>query len=194
MKKINIFELRRGIFHALCGLFLVFMILLVPYTRAVLLSLIFIGTLVIMISKKIKIPGISNVIKLFERKEEKYPGITAIFYMISAFLTLQFFKQDIAMASIIILAIGDPMAGFVGRNFGKIKIFRQKHLEGTLAGFIASGLLACIFVPWNIAFFGAGVGMIVELFSVPIFFNKKIDDNLTIPIISGLAMYLASII
>jgi dolichol kinase len=80
-------------------------------------------------------------------------------------------------------------AAIIGKKFGHTKILANKSLEGSLACFVAC-LVIGLFVAWlfpahltlQIIVIGALTATIVELFSL------WIDDNLTIPLISGLVM------
>jgi len=70
---------------------------------------------------------------------------------------------------------------------------KKKLIEGTIAGIILSFVGAVIFVNYKEAFFGAVIGMIVESIELR-YKNFVVNDNLTIPLFSGLAIYLLRII
>ena len=82
------------------------------------------------------------------------------------------------------------MATTVGEHFGKTKIVGGKSLEGTLAFFaaaIGSGILLSLTalpLPFGLLLVGAAVAAAVEVLPLPL------NDNLTIPVISGGAMEL----
>jgi dolichol kinase len=73
-------------------------------------------------------------------------------------------------------------------KFGKTRIpfNKGKNLEGTFFGFLFVFLGAMIFVDPTRALVAAVVGMLVEALPSPI------NDNLTIPLASGLAVALIS--
>jgi len=95
------------------------------------------------------------------------------------------------IAAISFLALGDTAAAIVGLSFGRVKIFR-KTLEGTLAG-----LLVCVGVarvvsvlpgldfPLGIGILGAVSASVVE--ALPI----EVNDNVVIPLLSGMVMMIA---
>jgi dolichol kinase len=100
--------------------------------------------------------------------------------------------REIAVA-LVILAVADPVAGFVGRRYGKVRLLANRTLEGTTA-FVVSGLL----VGWAlqlllfqgdwwqaglVALTAAVFSALAELFSV-----RLLDDNLTIPLAAALAV------
>ncbi len=120
----------------------------------------------------------------------------ASYILCAAVVSIFFFKQNIAALVMIYTSVGDTFAVFIGTYFGKNTIyshrnsdgsFRKKTIEGTSAFFI-SALLAGFLVPsipvlWN--FIGASLATAVECFS---FF---IDDNFTVPIVTGVVLQLA---
>jgi dolichol kinase len=105
--------------------------------------------------------------------------------LISAYL----YDLPILAYAVAFLAIGDVAATNVGRRFGTIKLWGGRSLQGTL-GFIVFASLAglvisALFYPlpvWMILL-GASVAAVVEI--APFGLN----DNLTIPVISGGSMW-----
>jgi diacylglycerol kinase (CTP) len=120
--------------------------------------------------------------QLAGRKEEEGPN-ASFFYAVSLLIAVLLFEPLIAMGAIISLAVGDPIAGIVGTMFGRIRV-RGKAVEGAIANLAVSYLLIQLIVPspW-IALAGALAGAAIELLPIP-----KVDDNLSVPIVSGLAM------
>lgn len=111
------------------------------------------------------------------------------YWLLSCLLLLLFFDINIAYASILILAIGDTTAGFVGRHMGRTKnpLNQKKTIEGTLAFFSTALFAAMLFVSTPTALIVAFVSAIVE--ALPL----KINDNLTVPLSAGLVLYLISL-
>ena len=94
--------------------------------------------------------------------------------------------MDIAVFALLIMTVSDAVAALVGSYFGKRKIF-NKTFEGTLAGIIV-GILLCFLVPTipvMIAVIGVIAGMSVELLPL------RLNDNLSIPLVSGGIMHIA---
>ncbi len=114
------------------------------------------------------------------------------FYLLGVGLSLLLFDERIALLSTLFLIFADPLSSLVGGIYGKEKILPNKSLEGTLT---------CFIVCYSIGFFylkilgitdshlvlfclaGGVFGALSELVSA-----FKIDDNLTIPVISGLGL------
>jgi len=127
------------------------------------------------------------------RESEKNSISGLPFYALGCSLSLFLFEEKIAILSILFLIFSDPISSFVGILHGKHKILPNKSLEGSCAGFIVCYMLALTYGLYYGAYgFGllgfsllAGlIGSVSELFSV------NIDDNLTIPLISGFGLTL----
>jgi diacylglycerol kinase (CTP) len=126
------------------------------------------------------------------RRSEK-EGLSGLpFYALGVSLALFFYRRDIAILSVMFLVFSDPLSSFFGVLYGKDKIMPNKSLQGAVAGFFTCYLISLFYI-MNHAVLGhqmlvyavcAGViGALSELVSA---FN--IDDNLTIPVLSGLGM------
>lgn len=112
--------------------------------------------------------------------------IRPAYFAIGIILALAIYPNAIAYASICIGAIGDSVAAIVGGRFGRHRIVKRKTAEGFAAGLTCAFLLASLFVSPLIALLGAVGGMIMELIDMP-------DDNLTMPIVAGALMALATL-
>jgi glycerol-3-phosphate acyltransferase PlsY len=121
------------------------------------------------------------------RPSEKRTFTGSSYYLLGIFLALLIFPKPIAEASMFILIIGDTMAAFVGTMWGRTKIW-GKSLEGSLAFLVSSCAILALLgrVGMHVAVVGALVATVVELLPL------SINDNLTIPISSGVSMYLVS--
>ena len=188
-------ELGRQIIHLIVGVVSVILIYTGFLTSISILALIVIGILASFICKRTWLPGFSFFLKHFERGKEKvnFPGKGLIFFFIGVLLVVKLFDQDIALASIMILALGDSISHLVGAKYGKLKnIFNWKSnklIEGTLAGTFAGFLGAIIFVSWPMAFIASFVAMVAEVIKID-FNDNTLDDNLVVPLIAGTVMFL----
>ncbi|MCX6709610.1 MAG: hypothetical protein NTV63_01480 [Candidatus Woesearchaeota archaeon] len=140
-----------------------------------------------------RIPFVGWFLDKFERKEQmkKLPGKGALSLFFGVLLTIKLFPENIAYASIMILAIGDPVSHFVGKIFGRIKTpwNRIKMIEGNLAGAVVSGIAASALVNPLFAFIASFSALLVE--TIEIKMNEKIiDDNIILPLTAGTAMLL----
>jgi dolichol kinase len=104
----------------------------------------------------------------------------------------------LAALGVVVLGVGDPAAGYVGRRFGRVRLVNGRSLEGSLA-FLGAALAVAVPTAWvlgghlaPLAWVGAAVaasvaGAVAELFS------RRLDDNFTIPLsaAAGAALALA---
>ena len=107
----------------------------------------------------------------------------ALFHLISCLATILLFDKRVASASIFVLAISDPLSAIVGSKWGRRSLY-GKSAEGTGAFFFSAlVVLACFSFKWPGLILVAGAASAAELFS-----SKFVDDNLTIPTVTALAL------
>ncbi len=124
---------------------------------------------------------------LFLKEKERNKFSTIILFFIGILLPMMFFEARIAMAAVLFLIYGDFFAEYIGTKFGRTKIFRKKSLEGSLACFVSCFIIGLILnMGWSLILVGSFAATLSELYSRLI----KLDDNLTIGVISGLIMSL----
>ena len=121
--------------------------------------------------------------------------ITGIpFYMASCLFAYLIFPYHITILSILYLAFGDPFSSFFGVLYGRNKIFPNKSLQGTLGGFLVCFLVTILYLhlagvaPEKIlvlSILGGFAGSFAELLPL------NVDDNFSIPVVSGLLMLVA---
>ena len=196
-KKMTGFELNRQIFHMFLGITVVLLLRYGFVNKNIILALILAGLILSFLSAKIKIPVIYDILQKFERKKDmqKFPGKGIIFYFIGIYISLLLFPKEVAMASIMILALGDSVSHLYGLHYGKIKhpLSNTKFFEGTIAGFVAGFIGALIFLPWFEAFFASLAAMVVEAVDIKIG-AEQVDDNLIIPVVAGAVVWLIRLI
>lgn len=131
---------------------------------------------------------------LVERKEtiQKFPGKGAITLFLGSGITAAIFEREVAVAAILILAVGDSVSHLAGRLIGRIKhkrpFIEEKMVEGTFIGFIfAAAAAAMLILAWQ-AIAAAAAGMIVEALHLRIG-KIRIDDNLTVPLVAAAVLW-----
>ena len=135
-----------------------------------------------------RLPIITSFTLRMSRPEETARFIIRPIYLaVGIILALVLFPTRIAYASICIVAVGDPVAAYVGRKVGRTPVRKKKTLEGLAAGFMASFLLASLIVYPVVALVGSAGAILMELLDIP-------DDNLTMPIAAGALMMLATLV
>ena len=190
--KIKELELKRKVMHVLVGITGLFILIYTPITPFIIFMILVIGVLVSFLSLKVKIPVIWFFLNNFERDEDlkKLPGRGIIFAVVGSLLALKLFPEDIALASIAILTFADPISYLVGK-LGNTKSFidNRKNIEGNIAGFLISSLIAMFFVHPVLALSGALAAMLFESLIIEVQ-RMEIDDNLVIPLAAGTTMLL----
>jgi dolichol kinase len=117
-------------------------------------------------------------------EEEHLLGSTH--YMIAALLSVVVFDREIAIASLAFLVLGDALAAIVGKRFGTPRYW-GKSPQGSIACFAVCLLVGVpILGSWTMALLGAAAATIAEALPSPL------DDNMRVPIFSGIAMQLAT--
>lgn len=186
MKKLERMEFRRQVFHLLLGLVIVTLLLFGIITKEFLILVLIIGGIFSLISMKYNVPVISWLLKIFDRENVKFPGEGAFYYILGCTLALHVFSFNIALASIMILALGDSFSHILGKQYGQ-KRFGVKTLIGTSVGMFFGFFGALVFVSFSMAFFGAAISMLIEAIELRVK-GYLLDDNILIPLVSGLVM------
>ncbi len=110
----------------------------------------------------------------------------ATYLLISCLLSILILPGEMAYLTMMFLIVGDASATIIGILHGK-RFWKgsRKSLEGSLAIFIVSFSIALFYSNFLIfALIGALMATLAELSTIPI------NDNLKIPLFSGLGMYL----
>jgi dolichol kinase len=192
-------ELRRQTIHAAGILTLIPMYLLPREQTTLILGAIVLGILSLTIyrghrtrlHKHIAIEQLflfenwfEKQIMKFERPGE-FPLRGALLFYVGVFVAFELFPVSIAAAATAVLAAGDSVSTVVGRSWGrhKLPINRDKSWEGSAAFFIGA-----LFV---LTFFANPVkALMVAVAATAVEAAPWMDDNLTIPLATGLALLL----
>ncbi|MBU0983796.1 MAG: phosphatidate cytidylyltransferase [candidate division Zixibacteria bacterium] len=127
-----------------------------------------------------------HAIQPMVRKHEVDGDFTgATYILLSVVATVAMFDKPIAIAALAFIIVGDTFAALIGRKFGRHK-FGRKSIEGSLGCLLGTLIVACLTPQLSLAVgvAGAFVATVVEALST------KIDDNVSVPILSGLFMSL----
>jgi dolichol kinase len=138
-------------------------------------------------------PGVNRWLfdhfRSFTKEKERARTSSTTFFLLACLLTILLFNKGVAIAAMLMLVFGDPVAEMVGTRWGRTPLM-GKSLQGTLGG-----LCACLIAatPLILAPLGLGAVVIVagalaatlfELIPLPI------DDNFSIPLGAGAVMTL----
>ena len=133
----------------------------------------------------IKLPGIEQWLKNVGREGE-IPGEGAMYNALGILFALGLLRSEYAaaIASIMILALGDGFATYVGTIYGRHKLpwNNRKTIEGSI-GFAAGAMCALLVLPLTITIIVVLLATIVE--TLPI----RLNDNITLPVVSSLIYY-----
>jgi len=120
------------------------------------------------------------------RRDELTGNFTGATYILAtACLTIALFARPVAVLALTFIITGDPASAMIGRRFGRHRL-KNKSLEGSLAFLSVALLVALIIpeVPLVIGLTGAVVATVTEGLSF------RVDDNASVPLLSGLYMTL----
>ena len=155
--------------------------ILIPLT--ITLMLLDISRFNIAFINKIYMTALKDVMRVHEKK--RFAGCT--YLAISSILVIILYDKGIAVACLLFLTVSDSAAALFGKSFGKINIY-NKTLEGSLA-FLFSSLIIVYFIK-SLDLLTGLCGAVIATYVELVF--TRIDDNFSIPIISGMIMQLIS--
>ena len=183
---ISLLELRRQILHLTFGVSLVILLYLGVFNIFHMVAVLVAGLIMSYLCRNYEVPIASWVMTKFERESNRkiFPGRGPIYLMIGSISVLVLFPLKIALASMMILALGDAFSHIVGKLLSAKTYTHLKSVEGTLAGVVFSFFGALFFVSFLPAVVGSVLSMLVESIKF------EIDDNLLIPIIAASVMSL----
>jgi len=181
-------ELRRKSMHLVGLIVPIIYILIEKHPAVIVVGALMLIALLIELLKAVW-PLFSDVfIRIFTpllRSHEQMGAMTgATYYLIGAFLCILLFPKLLAIVCIFFMILGDMSAALIGKQWGRTKLLSHKSLEGSLACFVVCVLIALVKFNPVVALIGALVATIVELLPI------RLDDNLTMPLLSGLSMQL----
>lgn len=189
-------EIRRRLFHLVNG-FIFAALIYFDIVNYIVAFGIFVFCLIMgLLVKKFKVPFVTWFFKKFDRPKDfkRLPGKGSIYYTLGITITLFLFPKDIAIASVLILAIGDSMAAVIGQ-YGDIQnpFDKKKFIEGSIGGGILAALAAALFVSPLEAGLGALAAMIAEGVDLRMGINQ-LDDNIIMPLVAGGVMWLLRVV
>ncbi|HLC97052.1 MAG TPA: CTP--2,3-di-O-geranylgeranyl-sn-glycero-1-phosphate cytidyltransferase [Candidatus Nanoarchaeia archaeon] len=178
-------EFKRKIFHIFILLAIIAYAILNHFFGKQIALMALVGLLVLFLLEEylrldlgLKFFSFEHIIKSKER--ERYYGI--IYFLAATIISLSVFDFRIALAALLMTALGDMTATFMGKIFGKTTIFRTKTLAGTLFELVTNliigfAVLSNVYIIIAMAFIATFVETFVD----------ELDDNLLIPLFAGFA-------
>ena len=124
------------------------------------------------------------------RPSEQFELSGAFWCFLGILITVQIFPKEIAIPSILILSLSDSFAALIGIKYGKIKIL-TKTLEGCIAFLVITIIIITIFSDLNY-FYIIPISILLTL--IELISNRFYNDNIIIPLASGLLLLIGGMI
>lgn len=186
-------EIKRKSFH-FCGI--IYVIGLIHIPRPAYVAILTMALIVVLAFEmaRLKIPTVGRWVEkifgsLLRSGEQGRPS--GVFWMLAGVNVTVVLVESVplAAASLLYLILGDGVASLAGMRLGGPHWPRsQKRVSGSLACFLVCLLIGVVLLQpqfgWGAVVVGALVATVVEFGVVPM------DDNFTIPVISGLVLKL----
>ena len=125
---------------------------------------------------------------IFTRESERKKLTGASFVFLGSFITALLFDKEIAFLGLLVMSFSDSFAAVIGISFGRTKLF-NKSLEGSLAFFIVTFTILFLF---EFTLFDIFIISLVATFT-ELFATYKYNDNVLIPLVTSMAIYLSKI-
>ncbi|MQF69761.1 hypothetical protein FIM12_05460 [SAR202 cluster bacterium AD-804-J14_MRT_500m] len=181
----------RKLFHVLAGSIIPVMGIFVSSQIMVNVLLVISGLAILSETARFTSPSINKgLVRLFKpllKPADVYQVTSATYMVIAALGCFLLFDKSIAVAALLFLSVGDPVASLTGIRMSGFRI-GKKSPRGSIAFFIVTICLSLVLWGMGIAhplwalIIGGAVATSVELAPVPL------DDNATIPLVSGAAI------
>lgn len=195
-EKIHVPSLRptnwaRSIFHVAGAAVSVLLIEVLPPLGLTLAALLYAGTFWFLeLGRRRSEKMNAALLKFFRHVVHSHEAVrvnSSTWYATALVLLTLTRSQVLCLVAVAILGVGDPLAGLIGRKFGRIKLVHGRSLEGTVAFFLGGGLVAfsllrllhpelALLPAVAVVAVASLCGALAELFSL------RIDDNLSVPI------------
>ncbi len=126
------------------------------------------------------------------RHHERY-RVNSATWLGTGLLVIALTSPNIAgVLGLLAVGVGDPVAGYVGRKFGRTKIIHGRSLEGSLGFAAASFAIGMLWIHTFHTELSLGVGAILAataaiVGSVIELTSRRLDDNFAIPVFAGWA-------
>jgi len=121
----------------------------------------------------------------FLRRHEFLSLTGATYLILSAVVCSILFPKILTIAACSFLLVGDSVAAMLGQSIGRVRIFGNKTLVGSL-GFFGSCLVVVMLIPelrFEVGLAGAIAATLIEALPIPV------DDNFSVPLVSAFVMF-----
>lgn len=171
----------RRLFHAVLGLVFAALLWTIEPPRTA--ALFVFGSLALVLLAadltRLFVPRLNamffRTFRAFASPREARRIASSTWYVVGILACLALFPTEIVVPAIVVLAVADPVANYVGRRWGARRL-GTGTVEGAAAFVMVAFLLLRLFVPSGAALVAALVAALAELLP------WELDDNLVIPL------------
>ena len=89
---------------------------------------------------------VDKVFGAIARPSERYRVNSSTFYVMALIIIVLFLPKLPVIAAVLVLAFADPAASLIGKRWGRLTLFRDKTLAGSLAFFTVGTLAVASFL------------------------------------------------
>jgi len=182
-------RLRRRIVHIALGTLFILSLLTWDGLKWPLLALLVLGTCLSILQDKRPLRSISWFLDRYDKVGDQVPGQGPITFFSGALVVWFIFGGSVALAALIVLTFGDPLANIIGSVVGRCRIpwNREKTLEGSIAFYVSSGAVLALVLGPAPGFVLAAIGSLVETGRARR--SLLLDDNILIPVVVALSAW-----
>ena len=158
-------RLHRRIFHVLTTAALALMALGLDREVMIIITGSLTGVAVALEISRWRLPALNGWFQarfaVLMKQSESSQVLGSTYMAAASLIVFLFFDKELAILALLYIAVGDPLAGVVGKRYGRVKI-GSKSVEGTVAFAVGAGVVGCgmvaggLEVPYWVALGGGG--------------------------------------
>ena len=193
LKKRDDLHIARKLWHFIGVMMMAVFFALLPRVDSLQIMAFFASSFIIGDLIRLQFPRLNhfvlNTLHPFMRDSERKGLAGTTYLFIGVGVTIALFPPQVALLSLLFLAIADPLASYVGVLHGTDKIWKNKSVQGSFAALVSCTVIAALyFYSLNlmsqrlliVSLIAGLIGAASELITI-----GKLDDNMTFPILSS---------
>jgi dolichol kinase len=196
----------RSLFHVASGAFALFMLEFFSFNKLIVIGVAgawFVYAWSCEIARRFSPAFNQKLMKLYSSVAHPHEAkkINSATWYSTALLLISLTQSTMwGVAGVVVLAVGDPLAAFIGRRYGHIRLLNGRSLEGSVAFIVSAALslFAALFIFHRseinisslvfVSIVSAVFGAVAELLSL------RVDDNFSIPMSAAAGAALALLV
>lgn len=181
--------IRRKLFHITLGAFFIICMLTDDRFKWFFMAVLAFGIVLSFVQERKKLPIVTWFLDRYDKKGDLIPGQGPVAFFIGALFAWFIFGGDIAIACVIALSFGDPMAYIMGRSIKgpSLPWNKNKTVVGSLSFLISPFLIIMVIwgpVPAALISLSAALSE-----SIPWPGGVFGDDNIMVPVVSSITAW-----